>query len=75
MYVVSMSGSHTHGMLEYFDISGGTNIELTNFGHYHEILIDLADEATLKASPLTGVTQDQDGTWSAVGLKCRSQKF
>jgi len=67
LYVVGMTGSHTHGMENYYDISGGTNIELTNFGHYHQILIDLADEATLKASPLTGVTQDQDGTWSATG--------
>lgn len=65
MYLVGMTGSHTHGMENYYDITGGTKIELTNFGHYHEILIDLADEATLKASPLTGVTQDTDGTWSA----------
>ena len=67
MYVVGMTGSHTHLMDEYYVISGGTKIELTNFGHYHEILIDQADEATLKASPLTGVTQDPDGTWSATG--------
>ena len=67
MYVVGMTGSHTHNMENYYDISGGTKIELTNFGHYHEILIDQADEATLKASPLTGVTQDTDGTWSATG--------
>ena len=67
MYVVGMTGSHTHDMEEYYDISGGTKIELTNFGHYHEILIDVADETTLKASPLTGVTQDTDGTWSATG--------
>ena len=67
MYVVGMTGSHTHGMENYYVISGGTKIELTNFGHYHEILIDQTDEATLKASPLTGVTQDPDGTWSATG--------
>ena len=65
MYVVGMTGSHTHGMESYYDISGGTKIELTNFGHYHELLLNIADEATLKASPLQGVTQDQDGTWSA----------
>jgi len=67
MYMVGMTGSHTHGLENYYDISGGTKIELTNFGHYHEILLNLADEATLKASPLTGVTQDNDGTWSATG--------
>tara|TARA_B100000029_G_scaffold516765_1_gene633865 strand:- start:14530 stop:22938 length:8409 start_codon:yes stop_codon:yes gene_type:complete len=67
MYVVGMSGSHTHGMDAYYDISGGTKIELTNFGHYHELLLDTTDEATLKANPLTGITQDNDGTWSATG--------
>ena len=38
MYVVSMTGSHTHDMENYYDISGGTKIQLTNFGHYHEII-------------------------------------
>ena len=65
MYVVGMSGSHTHDMDAYYDISGGTKIELTNFGHYHELLLDITDEATLKANPLQGITQDGDGTWSA----------
>ena len=67
MYIVGMTGSHTHGMSEYYVIEGGTNIELTNFGHYHQLLLDITDEATLKASPLTGVTQDTDGTWSHTG--------
>ena len=67
MYVVGMTGSHTHGMENYYVITGGTKIELTNFGHYHELLVDLATESTLKASPLTGVTQDTDGTWSHTG--------
>jgi len=65
MYLVGMTGSHTHGMQNYYDITGGTKVELTNFGHYHEILISLDDEATLKAAPLQNVTQDTDGTWSA----------
>ena len=67
MYIVGMTGSHTHLMNEYFEILGGTNIELTNFGHYHQIVLDITDEATLKASPLVGVTQDTDGTWSHTG--------
>jgi hypothetical protein len=67
MYVVGMTGSHTHGMENYYVIDGGTSIELTNFGHYHQLILDLTDEATLKASPLTGVSQDNDGTWSATG--------
>ena len=66
MFIVGqMTGSHTHGMENYYEISGGTKIELTNFGHYHELLLDIADEAILKATPLQNVTQDNDGTWSA----------
>ena len=65
MILVGMTGSHTHGMDEYIEISGGTKIELVNFGHYHELLVSEIDEATLKASPLIGTTQDADGTWSA----------
>ncbi len=65
MILVGMTGTHTHGLSEYFEISGGTKIELVNFGHYHELLVSEADELTLKTSPLVDVTQDVDGTWSA----------
>lgn len=67
MYLVGMTGGHTHGIDEYFELTGGTKVELVNFGHYHEILISEVDEATLKASVLTGTSQDPDGTWSATG--------
>lgn len=65
--VVGMAGGHTHGLDEYFVLSGGTKVELVNFGHYHEILINETDEAILAAGELSGLTQDTDGTWSHDG--------
>ena len=65
MYMVGITGSHTHGLDSYYEITGGTKVELVNFGHYHELLITVEEEAALKASPLLDTTQDVDGTWSA----------
>jgi hypothetical protein len=65
MFLVGMTGGHTHGVSEYFEITGGTKVELVNFGHYHEILLSEEDEALLKSAPLLGTSQDVDGTWSS----------
>ena len=67
LILVGMTGGHTHGLDTYYEISGGTKIELVNFGHYHEILINEEDEAILKANPVTGLTEDTDGTFSHDG--------
>lgn len=62
LLLVGMSGGHTHGLNEYFEISGGTKVELVNFGHYHEILINETDEATLKANLIVPNGTNGDGT-------------
>jgi hypothetical protein len=62
IWLVGMTGNHTHGLDVYNEVSGGTKIELVNFGHYHEILITEAEEATLKAGLLIVTGDNPDGT-------------
>ncbi len=67
LVLVGMTGTHTHGLDEYYEISGGTKIELVNFGHYHELLITEEDEALLKAAVLIVTGENPDTTASHDG--------
>ncbi len=62
IWLVGMTGTHTHGLDSYLEVSGGTKVELVNFGHYHEILITEAEEAVLKASLLIITGENPNGT-------------